>query len=93
MQITKQIILNRYYFHRSSKSNVYSNRAIPPLPPGRSGAVLHKGQPSPPVRDLDEGQAAAGALPDQGHRHHEQRLLAVHQGQPESSGSIYLYSL
>lgn len=30
---------------------------------------------------MDQGQTAAGALPDQGHCHHEQRLPAVHQGQ------------
>lgn len=53
----------------------------------------YTGQPAATVRDVDEGQASTGALPDQGHRHHEQRLAAVHPRQPESSGPLHLHAL
>lgn len=55
--------------------------------------MLHKGQPAPPVRDLDEGQETAGAVPDKGHRDHEQRLAALHTGQPEPPGTLHLHAL
>lgn len=66
--------------NRPRQGGVHPHHSVLAVPPGRSGAVLHQVQPPAAVRDLDQGQAASRALPDQGHRHHEQRLTPLHQG-------------
>lgn len=55
--------------------------------------MLHKSESSSPVRDLDEGQAAAGAISDEGHRYYEQWLAAVHSRESEPPGAVYLHAL
>lgn len=55
--------------------------------------MLHKSESSSPVRYLDEGQAAAGAISDEGHRDYEQWVAAIHSRQPEPPGPVHLHTL
>lgn len=82
-----------YVMFRSSQGDVHTHGAVPAVPAGGRGAVLHQGQPAPAVRHLDQGQAPAGALPNQGHCHHEQRLAAVHACQPEPPRPLHLHAI
>lgn len=66
---------------RPGEGHVHSYCPVPAVPSGRRGSVLYKGQPSPAIRDLDQGQAPTRALSDEGHRYHEQWLPALYTGQ------------